>query len=144
MHSPFCLAIFHSLSGGALALPQANSGHPAQGIDIAQITNLTITTWNVAGCPEGSDREGQFGIYYDYFVVTDTKSYNLSRDLTAEEQLDWSVYTPNEGAIDKVPGACTLFVETSSPDSNNQPLKGNTCYSIQSGQANISLFFVKS
>ena len=34
--------------------------------------------------------------------------------------------------------------KTSSPDSNNQPLKGNTCYSIQSGQANVSLLFVKS
>ena len=88
-------------------------------MDLAQITILTITTWNVAGCPEGSDGEGQFGIYYAYFVVMDTRSYNLSCDLTAEEQLDWSVYTPSEGAIDKVPGACTLFAETSSPDANN-------------------------
>lgn len=51
-------------------------------------------------------------MYYAYFVVTDTKSCNLSRDLIAEEQLDWSVYTPNEGAIDKVPGACTLSAES--------------------------------
>ena len=62
----------------------------------------------------------------------------LSRPLDLNELLDWSTYTPGQGNIGGVPGACTQFEENASPDSHNNPLNNATCYPIKNGQANVS------
>lgn len=62
-------------------------------------------------------------------------SYMLSRNTTLNEQLDISGPTKGMGVLDGNPGACTLYHETTSPDSNGNTLAGNKCYGLLNGQA---------
>ena len=66
-------------------------------------------------------------------------SYNLTRALTREEQLDFSGFKPDGSSSDGIEPSCSLFKETSSPDAKGNPLKGNQCYNLQHGPANVSI-----
>ena len=75
---------------------------------------------------------------YGFQALANTWSYTLSRDIQDGEQLDWSVYTPNQGNINGIPAACTQFAETTSPDpKDHSNLLGATCYGL-GNQANVS------
>ena len=101
-----------------------------------QTANLIITTYNAPGCPQGAS--ASYDITYGNAVITDTWSYSLSRDLQDGEQLDFSVYTPNEGNINGVPAACTQFAETTNPDPNTGAnLLANNCLGV-GNMANVS------
>ncbi|KAM0805952.1 hypothetical protein BDR22DRAFT_816823 [Usnea florida] len=63
------------------------------------------------------------------------QSYMLSRDTTLQEQLDISGPTKGMGVLDGNPQECTLFHETTSPDSNGHTLAGNKCYGLLNGPA---------
>ena len=123
----------------ALSIPTHNS-HPLTRRDQfdGQSAGLIITTYNVPNCPIGTGQNVSYDITYGKQVLANTWSYTLNRDVQDGEQLDWSVYTPNQGNINGVTAACTQFAETTSPDpKNNSNLLGATCYGL-GNQANVS------
>ena len=69
-------------------------------------------------------------------------SYSLSRATTLQEQLDISGPTKGMGSLDGNPQQCTLFHETTSPDSNGNPLVANQCYGLLLGPAEVSGLFL--
>ena len=123
----------------ALSIPTQNT-HPLTRRDQfdGQSAGLIITTYNVPNCPIGTGQNVSYDITYGKQVLANTWSYTLNRDIKDGEQLDWSVYTPNQGNINGVPAACTQFAETTSPDpKDNSNLLGATCYGV-GNQANVS------
>ena len=103
-----------------------------------QTAGLIITTYNVPNCPIHAGQNVSYGMTYGFQALANTWSYTLSRDIQDGEQLDWSVYTPNQGNINGVPAACTQFAETTSPDpKDHSNLLGATCYGL-GNQANVS------
>ena len=124
----------------ALSVPAQNSLPLARREQMdGQPANLIITTYNVAGCPTHANQNVSYEITYGKQVLANTWSYSLNRNLQDGEQLDWSVYTPGQGDIDGVPGACTQFAETTSPDpKTNLPLLEATCYGL-GNEANVSI-----
>lgn len=93
----------------------------------------------VPGCPTHQNQNVSYEITYGKQVLANTWSYSLNRDLQVDEQLDFSVYTPEEGDLNGVPGACTQFAETTSPDpKTNLPLLEATCYGV-GNLANVSI-----
>lgn len=115
-------------------------------------TNMSIQIYSLPGCPpptpsSTTNSTWNYQLTYNTDIVfphvPSFQSYELSRDTTLQEQLDFSESTPNEGdlyGIDK--GQCTLFHETTSPDSNGNPLKAETCYGLEEGAAEVSGIFV--
>ena len=104
-----------------------------------QSAGLIITTYNVPNCPIGAGQNVSYDITYGKQVLANTWSYTLNRDVQDGEQLDWSVYTPNQGNINGVTAACTQFAETTSPDPKDKSnLLGATCYGL-GNQANVSI-----
>ncbi|CAD6585729.1 MAG: hypothetical protein ASARMPRED_002294 [Alectoria sarmentosa] len=71
-------------------------------------------------------------------------SYSLSRATTLQEQLDISGPTKGMGSLDGNPQQCTLFHETTSPDSNGNPLVANQCYGLLLGPAECLRFLQRS
>ncbi|KAL9074082.1 MAG: hypothetical protein Q9161_002491 [Pseudevernia consocians] len=71
-------------------------------------------------------------------------SYTLSRNTDLSEQLDFSGPTKGMGALNGEPSDCTLFHETTSPDSNGNPLSANVCYGLLLGPAECLRFFVRN
>ena len=124
----------------ALSVPTQNSFPLARREQMdGQPANLIITTYDVAGCPTHASQNTSYEITYGKQVLANTWSYSLNRNLQDGEQLDFSVYTPNEGDLDGVPGACTQFAETTSPDpKTNLPLLEATCYGL-GNRANVSI-----
>ena len=138
--SPVALLGLLSAIPLALSVPTQNSFPLARREQMdGQPANLIITTYNVAGCPTHANQNVSYEITYGKQVLANTWSYSLNRNLQDGEQLDWSVFTPNEGDIGGVPGACTQFAETTSPDpKTNLPLLEATCYGL-GNQANVSI-----
>ncbi|KAF6223847.1 hypothetical protein HO173_013179 [Letharia columbiana] len=71
-------------------------------------------------------------------------SYSLSRATTLQEQLDFSGPTRGMGTVNGDPEQCTLFHETTSPNSNGNTLVANQCYGLLLGPAECLRFFVHS
>lgn len=65
-------------------------------------------------------------------------SYTLSRNTNLQEQLDFSGSTKGMGMLHGVPQQCTLFHETTSPDSNGNSLSANVSYGLLLGSAQVS------
>ena len=123
----------------ALSIPTQNS-HPLTRRDQfdGQSAGLIITTYNVPHCPTGQGQNVSYDLTYGKQVLANTWSYTLNRDIQDGEQLDWSVYTPNQGNINGVTAACTQFAETTSPDpKDHSNLFADTCYGL-GNQANVS------
>ncbi|MCJ1454639.1 hypothetical protein MMC28_004992 [Mycoblastus sanguinarius] len=126
------LVTLYALSAGALAMPTLDGASLAtreqlDGTD----ASLVITTFNVPGCPgTGSQQPVTYGDRYTLPVV----SYNVSRPLVMGEQLDFSDYAPGVAPyspdVNGVASGCTLFLETTNPDSNNHMLTNNVCYEL--------------
>ena len=141
MHITSYISLLGLLSATPLALsiPTQNS-HPLtrrEQFD-GQSAGLTITTYNVPNCPTGAGQNVSYDITYGKQVLANTWSYTLNRDIQDGEQLDWSVYTPNQGNINGVTAACTQFAETTSPDPKDKSnLLADTCYGV-GHQANVS------
>ncbi|KAL2040797.1 hypothetical protein N7G274_006255 [Stereocaulon virgatum] len=138
MHYLLHLPLLTLLTALTHAHPQPSDAPPnpasqPQGTAIGASAGILIDTWPVPSC---SGPNSSYLPVYGTQIVSDTQSYKLSRALGLNEQLDFSTYTPDQGAIDGVTGACTRFSETTNPDTNGHALLGGTCYSLLTGQAN--------
>ena len=99
--------------------------------------NVNITVFSDTSCGL-SNVHAELDVAFLYGIMSPTGmttlSYKLSRALSLDEQLDWSnpypPGTPNPGAI---PEDCGTFLQTTSPDSNKNPLHGGTCYAVNGG-----------
>ena len=100
---------------------------------------VNITVFNDTSCGHSPEHlETNFALYYSKMKPSNfiIQSYNLSRYLSSEEQLDFSnpyadgVVAPKPYAI---PQRCGMFKETTSPDSNRHTLHDNTCYQMTGG-----------
>ena len=92
-----------------------------------QATNMNITLYGLENCNSNvSALVGHAHISYGEQTPADFTflSYMLSRDTTLNEQLDISGPTPGMGVVDGNPEECTLYHETTSPDSNGHSLAG--------------------
>lgn len=117
----------------------------AQGSSLSNSSpaNMTITVYSALECT-GSGSVGT--VTYNTLTTGlcgngTFLSYELSRDTTLQEQLGFSGPTPCMGVLDGNPKECTLYHETTSPDSNGNPLKANTCYGLRLGPAEVSTLF---
>ncbi len=132
-----------ALSAGAFAKLNTSTG----------TANMTITWYEFDNCDQnGPTKQTQpiagFTDGLDYGVNTvptaingansTMLSYKLSRPTTPDEQLDFSGPTKGMGDLNGVQAACTLFHETTSPDSNGNVLKDNQCYGLLLGPASVS------
>ncbi|CAF9943797.1 MAG: hypothetical protein ALECFALPRED_001339 [Alectoria fallacina] len=112
-------------------------------------SNMTITVYSGLNCnPNGTS----FTLPLPYNVQETNfdndsmpfLSYSLSRATTLQEQLDISGPTKGMGSLDGNPQQCTLFHETTSPDSNGNPLMANHCYGLLLGPAECLRFLQRN
>lgn len=128
--------ILLALSAGTLAMAQ----------DATNATNMNITVFAQPNCYVNSTNGSQYGIApltYGHNMVSSVagwqmQSYKLSRNTTLQEQLDFSGSTKGMGSVDGIPWQCTLYHETTSPDSNGNTLVADTCYGLLLGPAQVS------
>lgn len=111
----------------------------AQGDSNSSPTNMNLTIFTGPDCTGGSSTETlKYGT--PSWVKNDVlfNSYKLSRNTTHQEQLDFSGPTPGMGSLDGLPQQCTLYHETTSPDSNGNTLAADKCYGLLLGPAGVS------
>ena len=130
-----------ALSAGTLAAAApANSSSPGSGP-----SNMTITAYSGLNCnSNGTGATYSAPVPYNENAMPVTNgtvepilSYTLSRNTDLSEQLDFSGPTKGMGALNGEPSQCTLFHETTSPDSNGNPLSANVCYGLLLGPAEV-------
>lgn len=105
-HLPFLLLLLipHSLAN-------TTSSKDSTGSDDYQPANIDITSWTGANC--GGNKIENTDISYDYNTEAETMSYQLSRALGPDEQLDWS--SPPAGFVARrqaVDQYCGLYNHT--------------------------------
>lgn len=119
---------------------------PPWTLQYAKRAGVNITVFNDTSC--GQDYEGprpgslvltewELNLTYGEMVNTSftIQSYNLSRFLSSSERLDWSGPYASDTVprIPEVPEACGSYDQTTSPDSNGNPLHEETCYLLDPG-----------
>ena len=114
-----------------------------QNTSTVQATNMNITLYAEPNCnSNGSAADWTAVMEYGRQALVGNAtfflSYTLSRNTTLNEQLDFSGPTKGMGSLDGNPEQCTLFHETTSPDSNGNTLAENICYGLLNGQAQVS------
>lgn len=113
---------------------------PDKGTLSGQSAGLALTAYVQPNCPTGVNANHTIDISYNNMTILDVAYLTLSRNLTSQEQLDFSTLTNDEGAINGVQAACTNFLETDSPIANmsNGYLVAGHCYEVSRGTANVS------
>ena len=72
-------------------------------------------------------------------------SYSLSRNLSADEQLDFFAFAPTGESVNNAPKECSKLVETTNLDSYKHTLlesmvyPGGPCYDLNRHLANVSI-----
>ena len=100
---------------------------------------IDITVWSSTDCGASQhDRQQTFAMdanANNEKIDSLAQSYWLSRDLVNTEILDWSAcnHTVNCGGTTEIPGACMVWVQRTSPDSNHNALLARTCYVLTPG-----------
>ena len=127
---------------GTLATAAAQNSAPSN----SQPSNMDITVSDGPNCNRDS-----YGVNYTVPLPYGDQntnfnndsmqilSYSLSRATTRQEQLDFSGPTKGMGALNGDPAQCTLFHETTSPDSNGNTLAAGVCYGLLNGPAEVSI-----
>lgn len=131
--------ILLAMSAGTLAKAAPQSS--------PQSSNMMITVSDGLNCNQDSGNNYTVPLPYNTQITNfnndsmQIQSYSLSRATTLQEQLDFSGPTRGMGAVDGLPEQCTLFHETTSPDSNGNSLAANLCYGLLLGPAEVSTIF---
>ncbi|CAF9943690.1 MAG: hypothetical protein ALECFALPRED_000960 [Alectoria fallacina] len=97
--------------------------------------NVTVTAWTRSEC--GNNTNGDENIAFPNVLYGKNNhalvvSFEVSRDLLPNEQLDLSFFEPDGGVSDGIDKECALFQLTASPVGGNGnssfPLFGGNCY----------------
>lgn len=141
-------SILLALSAGTLATAApANVSSSGSGP-----SNMTITLYSGVNCNSNATGTNQTeSLQYNQNTVPGSNneaapflSYTLGRNTDLSEQLDFSGPTKGMGVLNGEPAECTLFHETSSPDSNGHPLSANVCYGLLLGPAEVGTILTQT
>lgn len=105
---------------------------------------VTITVWHDTVCGghyNGSKPTSQLASSWDRSLTygemsysnTTIRSYVLSRFLSSDERLDWSIRSNASLLYPEIPEDCGTFVQRTSPDKNGNPLHQDICYPLKPG-----------
>ena len=145
--TPLFLLIM-ALITNTFAMPAASAGALESRQSTGTPANLTITIFSVNECSGAPI--GAYNLEYNTNSVVQTPggivTFYVSRDLTADEQMDFSIYAP---AVTLANGYtfspyCSKFLQTVSPGYDGEPMTSETqgrtqCYAGNGAQVSLRI-----
>lgn len=141
------LFLIMALITNTFALPAASAG-ALESRQSYGTANLTITTFSVNEC--SGVPTGAFDLEYNtnsqFQNPGGIVTFYVSRDLTADEQMDFSIYAPAVTLASgyTISSYCSKFLQTVSPGYNGEPMTSGPqgtpqCYAGNGAQVSLRI-----